>query len=128
MKADINELVNHLITSYKDTLNRHGKKQAIGSTLIYLTKHDTSFISGAENRMKLSKYTDSDINLILIEYVINKIGYTKDTIELGKHLDIDKCEDYDYAKNVIINFLLKYDYINKKIAIVDILNIIKTIQ
>lgn len=125
---NVENLLDDLELSYNDTKNKYGEKQATGAILVYLVKHDESFISGKVNRDTLKKYTNNDIGYLLIEHLIKKIGYEKDVVELGKHPDVDICNSYEEAKNIVVNLLIRYDNTNNKIAFGDILNIIKTMQ
>ena len=128
MKSNIDNLMEDLETAYLDTIEAHGERQAIGSVLAYLVKHDVSFISKKLNRDMLLTYSNNDISFILVEHLIIKVGHEKDVIELGKHPDVDICTSYEEAKNIIANYLIRYDKNTNKIAFGDVINIIKTIQ
>ena len=125
--SDIEYLNDYLSSAYEETLEKYTQKQAVGALLAYLLKNDVSFFSGEKNRQKLSGYTRNDIGLLLIEFVIKKIGHDEEIVNLIGHPDIDAAHRYKDAQEIVTNLLIRFDKNSNKIIFGDILNIIRAI-
>lgn len=123
---NVDSFLDDLRLAYQETYNKYGKKQAVGSVLAFLIKNDVSFFTNKSNRDKMGTYTKNDIGYILIEHLIRKISYENDLVTLGINPNVDICDNYNDAKNIVINLLIRFE--SNKISFGDVMNIIKIIQ